>query len=423
MSFLRAYSSVDAGDPRATAAARVALTRAWMASRPHALFAELRQDHPIFPTPAFVLLTRHAEVREVLLRDDVFVATPQVERLQPLLGGVLGGADGPTHEREAAALRLAIRRADLDAIAASAERAAGVALAAGRRGSRVDAIAGLLRPIVADFVASYLGVAGPEPEILLQWARTLARAAFCDDGDDPQFFDAAQEAAAELGGYIDVRVALRRTQIAVGGPAGDDALGRLLALQSAEHARLEDRRVRDMLVGVITCAVEPTIAAAAHAIHELARRPVVQARAAQALADGDAAALAAIVAEALRFAPPPWTPARVCTQAFTLARGSVHEIVLRPGTRVLASTFSADFDPAAQDDPELFRPGRPTYQPLHFGGGLHACVGRHVAPVLLRAAVTALLRVGPVRPADEAADGPRLADGPFPTALPLELAT
>lgn len=420
MSFLRAYSSVDAGDPRATAAARVALTRTWMLRRPHALFAELRQDQPIFPTPEFVLLTRHAEVREVLQRDDVFIATPQVERLQPLLGGVFGGADGPTREREAAALRLAIRRADLDEIAAVAERVATAAIASERDGARLDAISGLLRPVLVDFAAGYLGVAGPEPEILLQWSRTLARAAFCDDDDDPTLLDAARDAAAELGGYIDVRVALRRTQIAVGGSVGADALGRLLALQAAECARLDDHRVRDILVGVLTCAVEPTIAAAAHALHELARRPEVQARAARALAAGEADALAAIVDEALRFAPPLWTPARVCTHAFTLAKGTVHEIVLRPGTRVLASTFSADFDPAVHDEPELFRPGRPAYQSLHFGAGLHACVGQHVAPVLVRAAVTALLRVGAVRPVDAAADGPRLDDGPFPTALPLE---
>ena len=171
-----------------------------------------------------------------------------------------------------------------------------------------------------------------------------------------------------------------------------------------------------MLVGVITSASAPTIAATAHVLAELARRPGVQARAIAALAADDSAALDVIVDEALRFAPPLWTPTRACVLPFMLARGTPHEMVLRPGTRVLASTFSAGFDPAAVTDPEHFRPGRPGPHTLGFGGGVHACLGRHIAPVLVRAAVAALLRIGPVRPGPAGMSH----DGPFPVALPLE---
>jgi cytochrome P450 len=417
MSFLRAYAALDAGDPAATSAARVALTRAWLLERPHALFAELRQDQPIFTTPGFVLLTRHAEVREVLSRDDVFSATPYAAALQPLFGAfVLASDDGPIHERDAAVLRLTIRRADLEDIAAAAEQAAGVAVAAGRVDDRLDAVRDLARPVVADFIARYLGVAGPEPEMLLRWARTLTRAAFCNDDEELALVDAAREAAAELAGYIDVTLASRRTQMLVGGPPGVDAIGRLLALQLAESARLDDRRVRELLIGVIASAAEPTIAATAHTIAELARRPEVQAQAIAALAADDPAPLAAIVDEALRLAPPLWTPVRLCTRSFTLAKGTANETVLRRGVRVLASTHAAGLDPAEVDAPELFRPGRRAHLPLGFGAGLHACLGRHVAPILVRAAVTALLRVGPVR---LVGDG-LLREGPFPAALALE---
>ena len=417
MSFLRAYTAIDAGDPGATSAARVALTRQWMFARPQELFAELRQEQPIFATPAFVLLTRHAEVREVLARDDVFSVAPAAERLQPLVGNFLLGADdGPLHERDAALLRLAIRRGDLDDIAAAAEHTARVAVAAGQVGDRIDAVTRIVHPLVADFLARYIGVAGPSPGVLLGWGRQLARAAFCNHDNDRAVVDDAREAAAELRGYLDVLLASRRAQLAVGGPGRADAVGRLLAMQGTEATRIDDRRLRDLLIGLITCVVEPTVAAAAHVVHELAQRPEIQQRTIAAHAADDTATLTAIVDEALRFAPPLWTPARLCTRSFILARGTANETVLRPGERVLASTYSAGFDPAEVDEPGLFRPGRRAHLPLAFGAGLHACVGRHIAPILVRSAVTALLRVGPVR---RVLDGIG-HEGPFPAALALE---
>jgi cytochrome P450 len=285
-----------------------------------------------------------------------------------------------------------------------------------RPGDRMDGVTGLARPLVSDFLGRYFGVFGPESEILLRWARALTRAIFCNDSNDPAILDAAREAKAELGGYLDVMLASRRTLLAVGKSAGPDAVGRLLALQHAETGRPDDRRLRDILIGVVVVSSEPMIAAIAHAVQEILSRPEIQTQALESLAADQTPVLAAIVDEALRFSPPLWTPMRLCTRAFTLARGTANETILRPGTRVLASVFSADFDPAEVEAPEEFRPGRRSHQSLGFGIGLHACLGRHVAPVLVRAAVAALLRNGRVQ---------TLADrvgfeGPFPASLPLE---
>jgi cytochrome P450 len=269
--------------------------------------------------------------------------------------------------------------------------------------------------VLARFVGGYLGVPGPDEHTVVRWARRLGHAVFCDPDRDPAVADAALGVIAEFGGYIGVLIAARRAQMSIGGPPGHDALGRLLALQTAANARLDDRRVRELLLGVIACAVEPTVAAGARAILEIARRPDVQALARQAVGTGDHALLAAIVDEALRFAAPLSTPLRVCTRPYTLARGTVHETVLRPYTRVLASTFAAGFDPEVVEAPEQFRPGRPAYCAPKFGAGLHACVGRHIVPALLRAAVTELLRGGPVRAVADIGH-----TGPFPDALPLE---
>src|SRR5690606_28339343 len=76
MSFLGEYAASDV-------AARTGLTLRWLASRPRALFAELQREQPIFSTPKFVLVTRHAEVLEVLTRDDVFLGPGLEARRQP----------------------------------------------------------------------------------------------------------------------------------------------------------------------------------------------------------------------------------------------------------------------------------------------------------------------------------------------------
>lgn len=417
MSFVRLYTAVDAADLRSTAAARVALIRQWMSTRPRELFAELRHEHPIFPTPAFVLLSRHAEVAEVLGNDEVFQVHPYDERLQPLLGGfLLGSEDGPVYEREASLLKLAVRRTDAGAIAAMADQVANLAVAVGRRSGHLDAVHGLLQPIVAGFAARYLGIPGRGGDrVLLRWARGLTHAVLCDPDGDARVQDAAMAISMEFRGYLDVLIAARRSQIAVGGPAGDDALGRLLAIQASGAVRVEQARIRDLLIGTIVSAIEPTVSVGARAIAEVARRPEVQSMVRQAASTEDHAILSAITAEALRFAAPLWTPIRVCTSPYTLARGTVHETVLRPYTRVLASTFAAGFDPVRIEEPERFAIRRTPPQAPVFGVGLHACAGRHIALVLVRAALAALLRGGPVRMTAEIGHV-----GPFPDLVPLE---
>jgi len=415
MSFVRTYTAVDASDPRSTAAARLTLVRQWMASRPRELFAELRQDHPIFLTPGFVLLSRHAEVAEVLACDEVFSVQAYDERLQPLIGGfMLGAEDGPVYERDAALLRLAMRRSDLPTIASLAASAAAIAVAKARPSGHIEVVRGLLQPIVAQFVGQYIGVPGPGERALIGWARRLAHAVLCDPEGDPQVVDDALEASSEFRGYIDVLVLARRSRIAGGGAPGDDVLGRLLALQ-AGGVRIDDRKIRDLLIGTIAAAVEPTIAVGTRAILEVVRRPEVQATARQAALTEDHAILSAIVGEALRFAPPLWTPVRVCTAPYTLARGTPQETVVRPYTRVLASTYSAGFDRARTPDADKFVVRRaPPHAPV-FGHGMHMCAGRHIALVLLRAALAALLRAGVVRATAEIGHV-----GPFPDLLPLE---
>lgn len=65
---------------------------------------------------------------------------------------------------------------------------------------------------------------------------------------------------------------------------------------------------------------------------------------------------------------------------------------------------------------EHFRPARPGPDALGLERGVGACPGRPIARVLVRAAVAARVRVGPVRPGSAG----MAHDGPFRVALLLE---
>ena len=119
--------------------------------------------------------------------------------------------------------------------------------------------------------------------------------------------------------------------------------------------------------------------------------------------------------EALRFNPPRQTVARICGQAYTLAKGTDRELVVRPGTLVLAATAAAAFDPERVDDPDHFRLGRPAHHDFLFGHGPHACLGRQLGAAAVREACKAVLLAGDIRQV-----GPLQRDGHRPLSLPIE---
>ena len=80
---LERYEEALARDPMAA----FGLVREWMRTEWRALFAELRERRPIFVTPAFTVVTRYADVTEVLSREEVFSVRAFGPRLDAALGG------------------------------------------------------------------------------------------------------------------------------------------------------------------------------------------------------------------------------------------------------------------------------------------------------------------------------------------------
>lgn len=410
MSFLREYAASEAG-------ARTALTLQWLAGRPRELFRELQHEQPIFSTPSFVLVTRYAEALEVLTRGDVFVGHALEARRQPLFGGFsLDGGEGPRAAVEAALVRLCVRSEDADRVATIGHEAATAAVTAARARGGFDVVTDLAHVVAGRVAADYVGVGGPEESTLVRWVEAIGRDMEDNPTGDSEIHEEARSAAAELGGYTDTMVASRRAKRSSGRLPGDDVLGRLVALQDVVHLRLEERRLREVLLGLLVAAVEPIAVSIALALGELIDRPGALQVARTAARAGDDEGLWAVIREALRFSPPRQAVSRICRQSYTLAKGTANEVVLHPGATVVVATAAAAFDPERVDEPEHFRLNRPEHHDFLFGEGPHACLGRQVAIAAIREGCKAILGC------EFRLSGPLRRDGVRPVAFPVELA-
>jgi cytochrome P450 len=332
---------------------------------------------------AVVIVTRRSDVLEVLSRDADFEVV-YGPRMRTITGGAdffLGMQPGWPYERDVSAMRLAARRSDVPKIVLPLASRMAREIVDAAPGA-LDVAADLAGPIPAAIVETYFGVTGPDRADLIDWTTTLFHYLFVDLAADPALGARAEAAAAALRDRIGALVAERK-----GSEPRDDVLGRCLALQAAGTPGMDDRGIRDNLVGLAIGAV-PTIAKAATlALDALFDRPGALSSAQAAAAAGDAARLEGFVWEALRFNPHNPVIYRRAVRDATIAAGAFRAQRVKQGAMVFAANHSAMFDPLAVPDPAAFRPDRPFETYIHWGYGLHRCFG----DAINRAAIPAIL--------------------------------
>jgi cytochrome P450 len=106
-------------------------------------------------------------------------------------------------------------------------------------------------------------------------------------------------------------------------------------------------------------------------------------------------------------------------RAHTIAKGTPHEKTIPAGTLTFAGLGAAMMDSSVIEAPREFRPGRPSEHYLHFGAGLHRCLGTHIADAHLTEMVGRLLALDGLRRARGMAGRLRRA-GPFPKGFVVE---
>jgi cytochrome P450/glutathione S-transferase len=381
------------------------------------VFGLLRRFAPILTLGRRAVLTRYADVREVLTRDGEFTIEPinklRIERIDGPF--ILGMDRSPRYERECGALSEAVHPGDAERIRAFVADTAAELIEQARPAGRIDVVNGYARVVSTRLVASYFGVTGPSERMLRRWLRDLFHEAFLNINDDLGVRGAGLRAAEELQEFVDAEIPRRKAMPEADRP--DDVLSRLIALQG-RYDWLDDEAIRRNINGVIVGAVDTTTSFVTLALYELFQRKTELRGAQQAAQRGDIELVRRYAWEAARFRP--FTPLmfRYASQPTDLAPDGPAPRRI-PGEKYLVlGTLGAMHDPAAFATPGAFRTDRDADY-LHFGHGLHRCYGYAINGIQIPELAAALLREPKLRLA-RGSDGVVAFDGPFPDRLIVE---
>jgi cytochrome P450 len=385
--------------------AQVQMLLGWVSIRSSWLFAQLREHHPILAVHTLVLASKYDDVVEVLEQPVVFSLRRYEEKLERTAGRVLLELPvGAERDHDLAALRVGIRPEDLATLrrltAESVEALLQPALASGEL-----EVVGLLHRVPVQVLGRYFGFPGPDEASLMRWGRAIFEDIFVNVRNDADAAEAAIQAGIDFRAYLDQHIAERHAALAGGAPAQDDVLGRWIAAQTdpAVTARFDDVAIRNNFIGMTMGGIDTIYTAMVHVLAELLQRPEALQGARQAVEDGDDARLDGYIREALRFRPEDPFLYRYCEEAYTLAQGTPRETHIAPGSLVILANASAMHDADRVPDPETFRPDRPAAEYLHFGRGLHACYGQHIAFTQVREVTRRMLRLPGLRAAGDVA--------------------
>lgn len=390
----------------------------WIVENPSGMFAELRAQKPIFITPGPVIVSRYRDVVEVASLDQTFSVKPYGMAMMRDNAGpnfILGMDDGPDFESDLAILHLAVKRSDLDRIRQIVADRAAAAINAAASANSLDLTASYARTVPAQMVAEYFGVPGPDTQTLMGWVRAMFSDIFLNFTQNAQISAAGVEAGCQFRAYVDELI----TTIQKTGAAQDNVIGRLIKMQSDPTASFTNSRIRDNLVGCITGVLENTNTAVVTILDFLFDHPAEFEAATAAAHAGDNELMLRYVLETLRFHTPAPILVRLSVAEHTLGKGTPFETTIPAGKLIFASNGSAMMDELELENPLEFRLDRPAHHYLHFGWGMHQCLGKYISQVQLVEMVKALLMMPGLR----RADGPtgRLSyQGPFPSSFVVE---
>jgi cytochrome P450 len=416
---------------------KFALVSEWMAREPLPFFRELREKRPILVTPACTLVARFSEVTEVLSKPDIFTVALYKPKMKDFL---MAHDDDAVHAREKAIMHSMLNRDDLPAVRKMVGAIAKGILDAAN--GKIEAVNSYGRMVPVTLVQEYFGLKGVDRKDLIEWSYWNQYDAFhnqpfnrISDEMRRHITDSHQKADAKLQAYLTALIAMRFALVKEQQVTNlllfpiillkklirwlrgqrpwkvtDDIVTRMLRTSYPDAVEFNIQRLGLNAGGLLIGAVETTNQAAIQVIAYLLENRKWLDEAVGASDRNDVATFDGIVWEALRFVPIGPYLFRQAASDSVLCPGTPLETEIKAGTIVLALTQSAMFDESKFENPDAFIPGRSWYQYFHLGFGIHECLGKHVAMVLIPETVRQMV----VRPG-LAASGPiDYKSGPFP---------
>jgi cytochrome P450 len=332
---------------------------------PYPLHHRLRDADPVHRAPGMWVLTRHADVREVL-RDRTFSAgliPAQVEkrvdpgtRIVRLGQASLVFTDNPEHAR----LRALVNRA-FTAVAELRPMVEGITDDL-LTGPVDDAVADLADPLPVRVLCAWMALPADVAGRVAGWThdiRFLLEPGLMKADDVERVTRVVDEFVLALEPVI----THRRDR------PGDDLISRLAAARTGGGDRLSDEEVAFVAIMSFVAGLETTTSLIGNALLALLRHPE---QAALLRARPELAGSA--VREALRFDSPLQMTKRLATRD-----GSIGGRDIAAGDQILLCLGAANRDPAVFADPDTFDISRDTAGHVALGDGLHGCLGGQLA--------------------------------------------
>jgi len=416
-----ASSFLDAYDAAQQPQQKLALLYQWIATKPLALFKELRTKRPILVTPGGpTILAMFADVEEALTRNLQFTVQPYAPKMDPAVGPFMLARDGSVYnQRDKGIMRALIQQADLPSVRQRVARiGAGLIAQGASPDGRLELVSQVTRPGPIALTGQYFGFPGPDLTAMLRWSYATQNDMFHNLTNDPKVHQANLAAGAEMRSYLQDFLP-RRAQQVKADPKIDDVVARMLRLQTPPQIGFDQSRILSNTMGLLVGGIETTSAAIVQALDQLLDRPDQMVAAKRAAQAGDDATFDAIFWEALRFNPMAPFVVRLLVEPYTIAAGTPRQTTLAAGTLVFASIASAMHDATVVTDPDTFKPGRPAYHYLHLGFGEHRCLGDQVSLMQAPELAKQIIKAGFCKRAAGPAGHLDFKGGPFPESLVL----
>lgn len=359
----------------------IAYEHAQSPAEAHDLIRQAREQGPVAMGPHGPEVLSYNLVRTVL-RDDRF-AMPKGLTLaaQGITAGELWdiavkgllSLDGAAHHRQRRLVSKAFTPRAAERLRTTCTAVIGDLVDAQIDAGSCDAVADIARHYPVPVICAMLGTPSADWHLFSDWADDVFKIFDWNVVNDEAVIVAAWHG---LTNYFDEMVTARRDAL------GEDLLSDLIRAEFDGDRLAHDELL--MLAATLLMAGTDTtrnqLAATLQVFCDhpdqwvlLAERPELAPRA---------------VEEAMRFSPVIFSTVRIAVDDVDL--GGVQ---FPAGTMVIANTAAANRDPNVYEDPDRFDITRENAQAmLTFGGGIHYCLGAHLARIELAEALTTMVR-------------------------------
>lgn len=333
---------------------------------PHAFYRHLRDIQPVNLTPlGDWRLSRYVDVQKLLKHShsgmrDMNGLIPKETRAETEASKFMLRMDPPDHDRLRNLVSKAFTPRALNAMRPEVEALVSNELDRVAPLGAMDLVADLALAVPAASMCAMLGVPFEDRHRLTKLVSLvtyrLAKHAF------PQLQEQSEAAIMELAVYMLELIEARRAH------PSDDILGQLVMAEEAGD-RLSTDELLQQCIGLLVAGLETTIGLIANGMVCFARYPGEFERLA-----ATPALVSSAVEEVLRFEPSVPMTLRVLWED-TVFSG----ITIPANATVFAILIGANRDPRMFTDPDRFDITRNEAKHCSFGGGIHFCLGSHLA--------------------------------------------